>query len=267
MVHARATAMDPYSHVHFTPQVRPTAVAHRKARLGQLAAASLLLAGVSLIAATPQAFAQTRDVHLRDGAQHGVPKQGSVAADPALTSGSAEVPQTPAAPPNMLDQPPVPATVEERPGSLTVQANNASLVAILHQVASSTGMHLEGVSGDERVFGSFGPGNPRDVLASLLNGTSYNVLMVGDLANGAPRELLLTQKTSGPPATNAASSPQRRPASSDEESDDDSSMDDQVGNAPPPSPGVPPQVPKTPQQLMLQMQQMQQQRNQLQPPQ
>ena len=58
-------------------------------------------------------------------------------------------------------------------------------------------MRLDGLGGDERVFGSFGPGAPREVLTALLNGTSYNVMMVGDLPNGAPRELLLTSRAAG----------------------------------------------------------------------
>ncbi len=40
---------------------------------------------------------------------------------------------------------------------LTVKAENSSLTQILHQVSSPTGMRLDGLSGDERVFGSFGP--------------------------------------------------------------------------------------------------------------
>ena len=96
--------------------------------------------------------------------------------------------------PNLLDQPAVPATVTAGNNELTVKANNSSLAQILHQVSSKTGMQLDGLGGDERVFGKFGPAVPREVLTALLNGTSYNVVMVGDLPNGAPRELLLTRR-------------------------------------------------------------------------
>jgi hypothetical protein len=137
---------------------------------------------------------------------------------------------------------------------LTVKADNSSLTQILHQVSSATGMRLDGLGGDERVFGSFGPGAPREVLTSLLNGTSYNVVMVGDLPNGAPRELFLTRRASGgassQPAANAA---QNQAHSGDEDTPpddsgngDDSSSDD----TPPPMqyspPSIAPATPPTP---------------------
>ena len=55
-------------------------------------------------------------------------------------------------------------------GNLSIHADNSSLAAILHQVASNSGMKIEGLGSDERVFGNFGPGAPRDVLADLLVG-------------------------------------------------------------------------------------------------
>ena len=84
--------------------------------------------------------------------------------------------------------------------TLSIRANNSSLSAILHQVAGKSGMQIEGLSGDERVFGTFGPGAPRDVLADLLNGTPYNLVLLGDLGDGAPRELILTPATHAEPA-------------------------------------------------------------------
>ncbi len=106
-------------------------------------------------------------------------------------------PPQPTVAPSLFEQPPVPATVTSQANELTVKADNSSLSQILHQVSSATGMRLDGLGGDERVFGSFGPGAPREVLTALLNGTSYNVVMVGDLPNGAPRELLLSHRAAG----------------------------------------------------------------------
>ena len=97
----------------------------------------------------------------------------------------------------MLQQPADEAQIVFSGDSLSIRADNSSLSAILHQVASKSGMQIEGLSGDERVFGTFGPGAPRDVLADLLNGTAYNVVLLGDLSNGAPRELILTPATHG----------------------------------------------------------------------
>ncbi len=115
---------------------------------------------------------------------------------------------------------------------LTVKADNSSLAQILHQVSNKTGMHLDGLGGDERVFGSFGPAAPREVLTSLLNGTSYNVMMVGDLPNGAPRELLLTRRAGGgtaTPALNQAQNSSQNPNGQNGQNGDDAAQDD-TGN-------------------------------------
>ena len=45
---------------------------------------------------------------------------------------------------------------------------------------------------DERIFGTYGPGPARDVLSQLLDGSGYNVLMVGDRGAGTPRRIVLT---------------------------------------------------------------------------
>src|ERR1700733_9807304 len=135
-------------------------------------------------------------------------------------------PPQPTVAPSLFEQPPAPATVTATKNLLTVRAENSSLTQILHQVSSATGMRLDGLGGDERVFGSFGPGAPRDVLTTLLNGTSYNVVMVGDLPNGAPRELLLTSRTGGGASPSASANP--APAHTDDEAtpDDSGNADD-----------------------------------------
>ena len=97
----------------------------------------------------------------------------------------------------MLQQPAGEAQIVFTGNTLSIRADNSSLSGILHQVASKSGMQIEGLSGDERVFGTFGPGSPRDVLADLLNGTPYNVVLLGDLSDGAPRQLILTPTTHG----------------------------------------------------------------------
>jgi hypothetical protein len=152
--------------------------------------------------------------------------------------------------PNLFDQPALPATVTAGNNELTVKADNSSLAQILQQVSSETGMKLDGLGGDERVFGSFGPGAPREVLTGLLNGTSYNVMMVGDLPNGAPRELLLISRTSGggsPPASANQNPAQTHNPDEDNPDDsgnaDDSSSDDSA----PPMQYTPPSIaPSTP---------------------
>jgi hypothetical protein len=140
------------------------------------------------------------------------------------------------------------------------------LSAILHQIAGSTGMKIDGLSKDERVFGSYGPGNARDVLLALLEGSGYNVVMVGTTPEGAPRQLSLTQRTA-----NAAPAPGAVARNGNEEDSDDSDQD--VQQSPPPEvpiqqqpPGTqgseaPQLPPRSPQEILqeLQRQRMQQQ--------
>lgn len=107
-------------------------------------------------------------------------------------------------PPSLLNDPPQPASVEFHGKLLSIRAQNSSLNAILLEVASKSGMKIEGLGRDERVFGNFGPGAAHDILADLLNGTPYGVLMVGTLSNGAPKQMILSPASSGPPSGSQA---------------------------------------------------------------
>jgi hypothetical protein len=169
-------------------------------------------------------------------------------------------PQSTGVAPSMLQQPAKDAQIVFTDGNLSIHADNSSLAAILRQVASNSGMKVEGLGGDERVFGNFGPGAPRDVLADLLVGTAYNQVLLGDLSNGAPRELILSPTTRG--GTQAPS-----PVLQANTNADDGNETDAADNAPPPPPppqqeqpaGSTQQQPagvRTPQQLFEQLQQM-----------
>jgi hypothetical protein len=87
------------------------------------------------------------------------------------------------------------ATVTLKGGILMIEASNSDLGQILQDVAHLSGTSIHGPIHDARVYGVYGPQNPRDVLTDLLNGMGYNVMMVGLTAQGAPRDLLLTPKT------------------------------------------------------------------------
>jgi hypothetical protein len=208
-------------------------------------------------------FAQGMNPRLRGAAN----QQGQAPAPPAQPAASPQTQSTqpaaqpaaqaaPSVAPSMLQQPAQEAQIDFRNDVLSIRANNSSLAAILRQVAVRSGMKVEGLGGDERVFGSFGPGAPRDVLADLLDGTAYNLVLLGDLNNGAPRELILTPATHGGGAIPSAA-PQVNP---DEASNDQESADvppppqtevPPPGTTPPPTPGV-----RTPQQLFEQLQRM-----------
>jgi hypothetical protein len=175
-------------------------------------------------------------------------------------------------PPSLLDKPAQPAKVSLGSGDLSVQAENSSLTQILHDLSSSTGMTIDGLGKDQRVFGSYGPANPRDVLSALLQDSGYNVMMVGATAQGAPRQLLLTPR-SGDALGSAA---QPRPAQNQDDADDDPPAAQEDPNTPPPgavpSPNPPgqnqPSTPgavRTPQQMLQDLQQIRSQQQQQQP--
>ncbi|WP_263418580.1 hypothetical protein [Terriglobus albidus] len=91
-----------------------------------------------------------------------------------------------------------PATVHLNGGMLTVHANNSELRQVLQDISRESGMAIQGQIRDARIFGSYGPGEPSAVLTELLAGQGYNILIVGGGPQGAPRQLLLTDRSSGP---------------------------------------------------------------------
>jgi hypothetical protein len=224
-----------------------------------------IVASGTLFAAGLQPTAQTLEVQTTSTTVHkpARPHKRSSKARPAASPAqAAPVPAAPAAP-KLPDWPvnerPNEATVVWNSQGLSIEASNSSLGQILKDVSATTGAKVEGLSSDERVFGSYGPGKARDVLSQLLNGSGYNVLMIGDQGQGTPREIVLSAAPKGPapPAAN------NQNATSDENAD---AAEDQP--QPQPQPQVPPSIrngfnpgmpPRTPQQIMQEMQQRQQQ--------
>jgi hypothetical protein len=138
---------------------------------------------------------------------------------------------------------------------LRVEATNSSLQAILKEVSTATGTTVEGLSADQRVFGVYGPGDARDVLSQLLQGSGYNVVMIGDQGSGAPRQIVLSARQAGGAQVGA------KPAGSDEESD----VEEPAPAPEPPQPHftpLPGREQRTPQQLMEEMQQRDRNRQQ-----
>lgn len=117
-----------------------------------------------------------------------------------------QVPEPAAAPPLPqwpVNDPAQQASVTWTAQGLSIDARNSSLRQILDSVQSQIGVKIQGMDKDERVFGIYGPGEPRDVLSQLLEGTDYNLLMVGNGQNGVPQQILLSEKPSGGPQPNA----------------------------------------------------------------
>jgi hypothetical protein len=101
-----------------------------------------------------------------------------------------------------MDQiPPMAAKVKFQGGLLEITAQNSTLGEILRDVRKLTGASIDfppGSSGmNERVVTHLGPGAPRDVLDVLLNGSSFNYVMVGSSSDpGAVSSVILSAKPS-----------------------------------------------------------------------
>ena len=146
---------------------------------------------------------------------------------------------------------------------LRVVAVNSSLTQILKAIATQTGATLEGSNTDERIFGVYGPGPARDVICQLLDGSGYNVLLVGELGQGTPRQIILTARTAASSQPGKVNSP-----SAAEGQDTEAGQEAQQPEPPPQgSPaGSRGQVRQDPQdrreqQLLMQLKMMQQQLN------
>jgi hypothetical protein len=221
---------------------------------------------ILLLAAT-QLCAQAAAPRLRGGAEQQAPPTPPVASPQPAQPAAPQQPQGPSGvAPSLLQQPAKEAQIVFAGDTLSIHADNSSLAAILRGFAGKSGMQVEGLGSDERVFGSFGPGTPRDVLADLLNGTAYNLVLIGDLSNGAPRELILTPTTRvGGAAAPAAAAE----INTDESVSADQETADAPPDVPPPTPPPPGAAPgngvRTPQQLFEQLQRMRQGQQNTQP--
>jgi hypothetical protein len=89
-------------------------------------------------------------------------------------------------------------------GQLQITADDSSLNQILRDIGRQTGMKVTGSVNEDRVYGTYGPGRPSEVLESLLEGSGSNMVL-RETAGDAPAELILTPRVGGvtPPNPNA----------------------------------------------------------------
>src|SRR5208282_3268802 len=110
--------------------------------------------------------------------------------------------------------PPAPPQVDYRDGRLTIVAENSTLGDILREVRKQTGASIEfPPSANERVVAKLGPAPARDVLATLLDGSSFNYVLVGSVTD--PRALAsvtITSRTGSGEAQTVAVVDQPSPA-------------------------------------------------------
>lgn len=239
-----------------------------------LAVAALSFGSVPALSAQPEqgttakAPANARKPAARTRKQTGVTK-------PSPATPAAPEPDAPLLPLWPANEHPSAANVVWNSHGLQIDAANSSLQQILKDVSAAIGATVSGLGADQRIFGTFGPGPAREVLSELLDGSGYNVLMIGDQGQGTPRQIVLSRMPSGPAAPSMANN-------SSQESDDSGSAD---AEEPPPPPQPEPQPPnqpqqqqqpnmppgfgpgaqpRTPQQILQEMQQRQQQIEQMQ---
>lgn len=105
--------------------------------------------------------------------------------------------------PSPANQPPQPASITLHSGLLEITANNSSVREILNQLAHKSGMQITGLDRDYRVFGNYGPASPSAVLGQLLEGSGFNLIMIGQTQDGVPRQLRLSQQGTLPAPTSA----------------------------------------------------------------
>jgi hypothetical protein len=188
--------------------------------------------------------------------------------------------------------PPSAPQVSYENGQLKITAHNSTLAQVLHSVQAQTGASVDipGGASSERVVADLGPGHPRDVLSSLLNGSHFNYVILGVRGDsGGVQKVILTTRQNNaavnsvqagnapppPPAQDEDAQPEEDQAATYPDSDGSSNTALAPGQVPPPGAGLPPPDQqgdpnnpqngvKTPEQLLQELQRMQQQQQQFQ---
>jgi hypothetical protein len=239
---------------------------HGAGLLPALALAAVLLGPRMLAAQAPQSAAPSTPEH-KALHFHNHPSAAQALTPPAPAAPAPATPPAPEPPHWPANDSPVPASVVWDSQGLRIDAENSSLQQILKDFSTASGAQVEGFTADERVFGSYGPGQARDVLSELLQGSGYNVIMIGDQGQGAPRQIVLSVRQTGGAQPLAANNPA---GSNDDDADADEPPQPPQAGPVPFRPGFPPGGPlRTPQQINMQEQQMRQQQmqqQQMQPP-
>lgn len=150
-----------------------------------------------------------------------VPKQ--VATPPQETPAPSPPP-----PPTPEQMPAVPAQVTYQNSQLTILARNSTLGDILRAVRKQTGANVDAPSNaTQRIVGQFGPGPARDVLASVLDASDFNYVLLGSPANpNALARVIITAKSSAPATPNGGAVAQSAPQPADDNQAPDTSSDD-----------------------------------------
>jgi hypothetical protein len=104
-------------------------------------------------------------------------QDGHAAAPPVQTTAASNLPAPPVAPVKPAPR----VEVDFSKGKLRIWANRATLAEVLREVQRTIGANITIPAGadQELVVADVGPAPPREVLSSLLNGSPYNVILIG----------------------------------------------------------------------------------------
>lgn len=211
--------------------------------------------------AIPKAAAATPHVVAHHAAAHHASAHHAraVAQDTSTPVQAPVVPPEPEKPNWPVNSPAAKAAITWDSRGLFIDASNSSLQQILGDVATAIGASIDGLGNDQRIFGTYGPGEPREVLTKLLQGTGYNVLLIGEQSPGVPRQILLSTLSA------SSSQPAARPISSQPSDENaESDVEEQPEATQPQRPGFgvpgrgPPQMMLERQQQIMRAQQQQQ---------
>jgi hypothetical protein len=228
------------------PFVSPVSQEHPSARgITALVLLAAAMTGAQLLAQTPAAQPAPVPAHKATHHYKKAPSTAHPVTPPAPAAPAPVVPEAPHWPANEHAKQ---ASVTWDSHGLRIEAANSSLQQILKDVSTATGAKVEGLGADERVFGAYGPGQVRDVLSKLLQGSAYNVIMIGDQGQGAPRQIVLSSRNS-----TGAQAPSAKTAvegDDDDAADNDVDEPQQAPTPPPVQPSlIPGSSPRSPQQL------------------
>ncbi|MGZ4821527.1 MAG: hypothetical protein ACXVZM_07960 [Terriglobales bacterium] len=230
--------------------------------VSKIAAAGLALSlGIGAWAQTPPQPPSSKKGAVPKSAK----KPSPAKPQPQLTPEPQPAPQ-PVEPPRPYQMAPVPPQVTYQNGQLSIFAPNSTLSSILSAVKARTGAQVDmpADTANDRVAVQLGPGNPRDVVASLLEGSRFDYIVLGSPTNPVElAQVILTVHQGGSTGASATGNATAQAAQAGGSRPNPQQpriaggagrpeiVADDEDTAPEPQP-VQPQVEETPQQPMVQ---------------
>lgn len=201
-----------------------------RTHLAVLTAATALFSAQSLFGAQPPVAKPPASPHTLPAAHkpthHHKNSKASHSPAPFVQAAAPVTPPVPEPPHWPANDRPADASITWDSHGLRINAENSSLKQILKDVSTATGATVEGLASDQRIFGVYGPGQARDVLSQLLEGSGYNVIMIGDQGEGTPRQIVLSARGGASTAQSVNPAP---PAANEDDPDPDEQPEPQPG--------------------------------------